>query len=174
MAFVEPPGTGVGGIVDQAQAVEAQLVGAVIGIREELLAQPLAAPAFMQRQAGDVEGVGDFHRGVRRQHRVGAGFGQRVMAHHIAVQHADDLAVRFGDQAVLVREIHIVAGVALGADVEQVLPRLGDLAPDVVCCAFGRNLEQARNLPRIAAQGWTEFNGHGVGGSLVGDCTELL
>ncbi|MNP56387.1 hypothetical protein D3C76_1511100 [compost metagenome] len=79
----------------------------------------------MQRQAGNIKGVGDFHGGVRRQHRVGHRRCERVVTHYIAVQHADDLPIRLGNKAVLPGEIHIVAGISQGPDVQQILAGLG-------------------------------------------------
>ncbi|MCY1376303.1 hypothetical protein D9M69_637820 [compost metagenome] len=54
------------------------------------------------------------------------------MAHHVAVHHANDLATGLGNQAILVGEIHVVPGIPNGADVQQILAGLRDLAPDVV------------------------------------------
>ena len=56
VSLVEAPGASVGGIVDQAQAIEPQPLGTFLSMGEKLHAQPPIAPAFMQGQAGDVQG----------------------------------------------------------------------------------------------------------------------
>ena len=52
VSLVKTPGASVGGIVDQAQAIEPEPVGTFLGMGEKLLAQPPVTPAFMQGQAG--------------------------------------------------------------------------------------------------------------------------
>lgn len=51
MALIEPAGAGIRGVVDQAQAVERQLIGPLLRPFEKACAEALVAPAFMQGQA---------------------------------------------------------------------------------------------------------------------------
>ncbi|MNP14840.1 hypothetical protein D3C76_1071770 [compost metagenome] len=86
----------------------------------------------MQGQAGGIQGVGHFHVGIRRQHRVGRRHRQWIVAHRVTVHHANNLAIGLGNQAVLVGEIDVVPGISNGADVQQILTGLCDLTPDVI------------------------------------------
>lgn len=60
VALVEAPGTGVGGVVDQAQAVkpETTSTSARSAAGRNCSARALVSPALVQRQAGNVKGVG--------------------------------------------------------------------------------------------------------------------
>ncbi len=102
MAFVEAPCTVVFRVVDQAQALQAEVLGALLGVAKELHAQALAAPGLIQGQAGDVQGVGYFHVGVRREYRICLDLPVRGRMQCIAVHHADDATFAGGHQAVLV------------------------------------------------------------------------
>src|SRR5471032_819413 len=105
MPLIEPTGAGIGRVVDQAQAVEPQLVGTVVSVGEELLAQALIAPAFMQRQARYIKRVGDFHRGIWRQDWIGDRSRLWIVTHHIAVHHSNDLPFCLRYHAVLIGKI---------------------------------------------------------------------
>ena len=148
MALIKAARASVGRIVDQAQTIQPELLGARLSMPKKLHTQPLVAPAFVQRQAGDVQRIQHFHIRIRRQYRIGGRRRFRIFAHGVTVHHANDAPFRLGDETVLPGKIHIVAGITSLPDVQQ---RLSGRVEQVLGASREEwRLAEAEHLLRMA------------------------